>query len=196
MADSVGSSIKRIDPAQIEHHKKELYNHQLAKKREIEARLIRAETACVDDTYCQLRSLKKDLAYSSNAVRLHEYYFQNIGTAKRTSLVTVVLSRDFGSFEEWEVQFEALALCSRGWVLTGYDLNEGRTQTYIADSHSEGVWSVLPLLVLEVSEHAYYPQFQSKREYVRAFLQNIDWVLVDKRLSIAIELYKTGKDIF
>jgi Fe-Mn family superoxide dismutase len=198
MTDRIKNDNIGISASQIENHIKQQYNHQLAKKREIEARLIRAEISWVDDTYCQLRSLKKEFVYSSNSVRLHEYYFQNTGAGpvERPSLVTVVLSRDFGSYEEWEEQFKALALCARGWVLAGYDLKEGRINNYITDSNSEGVWSVLPLLVLDVYEHAYCQQFQSRRDYVNAFIQNIDWALVDRRTSAAIELYRTSRDIF
>lgn len=187
-----------ISTGQIEHHIKQQYQQQLVKKREIEARLIRAETNSADDTYCQLRSLKKEFGYSANSVRLHQYYFQNTGnvTVDKPSLVSMVLSRDFGSCGEWEKQFKALGLCARGWVLTGYDLNEGRTYNYITDSHSEGVWSVVPLLVLDVYEHAYCLQFQSRKDYIESFLQSIDWVLVDRRIRAAMELYRTSKDIF
>lgn len=193
-------SARRFGPGisreQLEYHIKQQYTPHALKLREIGARLAKAETSCVDSTYCPLRSLKKEFSYSTNSVRLHEYYFENIrSVSERTSLVTNILARDFGSYEEWEEQYTALGLCARGWVVMGYDLKEGRVYNYITDSHAEGVWSVLPLLVLDVYEHAYCLEFQSRRDYVRTFLQSIDWHTVDRRMKAAIEMAKICRGI-
>jgi Fe-Mn family superoxide dismutase len=142
-----------IDPGIFREHLKE--HHKLypavqkSKIREIEARLLRVDTVCVDPTYCPLRSLKKEYAYALNSVRLHNSYFENIGEpgSKPSPELVNVIERYFGSFEEWEMQFTALALCSRGWVILGFDLTDGALRNFFADDHSEGVWSVIPLLV-------------------------------------------------
>ncbi|MFZ5644505.1 MAG: Fe-Mn family superoxide dismutase [Bacillota bacterium] len=186
-----------ITLSQIEHHIKQQYVPQIAKKQEIEARLIRADTVFANDTYCQLRSLKKELSYSVNSLRLHDYYFENLGNSpvKKPSVVEWLFSRDFGSFDEWKNEFIALGLCARGWVLTGYDLKEGRVRNFITDNHSEGVWSVVPLLVMDVYEHAYCPQYSSRQEYVREFLDNVNWILVGHRTAAAIEMHKAYEKV-
>lgn len=99
------------------------------------------------------------------------------------------LARDFGSEQEWEEQFLALGMCSRGWVVLGFDLNRGRLCNFLADSYSEGVWSVLPLLVMDVSEHAYYRDFHHRRPYIETFIGGIDWRADQEKLGAAEEIY-------
>jgi Fe-Mn family superoxide dismutase len=97
--------------------------------------------------------------------------------------------------QEWEKQFSALAMCSRGWVILGFDLKEGVLRNFFADSHSDGVWSVLPLLVLDVYEHAYCTVFLSRSHYVESFLKRVCWEAVNRRLKVAREVYKNISSI-
>ena len=170
----------------------------LVKIKEIEARLLKTDTACVDPTYCPLRSLKKEYAYALNSVRLHEGFFGNIGDAKSqpSPELESMLERDFGSVEEWGKQFCALAMCSRGWVVLGFDLKEGILRNFFADDHSEGVWSVQPLLVLDVYEHAYCTVFSSRHQYVETFLTNVCWETVSRRLKAAREAFNIIRTSF
>jgi|GEM_PF-985937 Fe-Mn family superoxide dismutase len=165
---------------------------QKTKIREIEARLIRVDRACVDPTYCPLRSLKKEYAYALNSVRLHNLYFENFGEpgSKPSPELVYVIEGYFGSLQEWEKQFRALAACSRGWVVLGFDLTDGSLKNFFADDHYEGVWSVIPLLVLDVYEHAYCSVFQTRDAYIEYFLKRIQWEIVSKRLKAAREVYK------
>lgn len=163
------------------------------KIKEIEARLLKADTAMADTTYCPLRSLKKEHTHALNSVKLHKIFFANITQEKASqpSLEMLgMLERNFGSLQEWEKQFYALAMCSRGWVVMGFDLEEGTLGNYFSDSNMEGVWSVLPLLVLDVYEHAYCSTFPSRSDYVREFLRHVDWAEVSRRLNVALHMYK------
>ncbi|MDD4334094.1 MAG: Fe-Mn family superoxide dismutase [Desulfotomaculaceae bacterium] len=163
------------------------------KIKEIEARLLKADTAMANTTYCPLRSLKIEHTQALNSVKLHKYFFENItqGAATQPSLEMLgLMERIFGSLQEWEKKFFALAMCARGWVMLGFDLEEGRLRNYFSDSHAEGVWSVLPLLVLDVYEHAYYTAFPSRSDYVKEFLKHVNWAVVSKRLNTAINMYK------
>lgn len=180
-----------------EHYRLYPAAHQL-KIKEIEARLLKTDTACVDTTYCPLRSLKKEYAYALNSVRLHDYYLGNIGEAgsQPSPELMSMLERDFGSVQEWEKQFFALAMCSRGWVVLGFDLKEGVLRNFFTDDHSEGVWSVLPLLVLDVYEHAYCSAFPSRDDYVKTFFENLCWKVVNRRLKVAREVFKKISSIY
>lgn len=182
----------------LEEHYRLYPAAHLVKIKEIKARLIKTDTACVDPTYCPLRSLKKEHAYALNSVRLHDYFFGNIGGEDSQPSVELksMLDRDFGSLEEWEKQFSALAMCSRGWVVLGFDLKEGMLRNFFADDHSEGVWSVLPLLVLDVYEHAYCSVFPSRSDYVEKFLKCVYWEAVNRRLKGAKEIFKNVCLIF
>ena len=177
---------------QLEEHNRLYPKVHAAKLKEIEARLIRTDTTCVDPTYCPLRSLKKEQAYASNSVRLHDLYFGNIGNedSQPSTELKTLLERDFGSIQEWEKQFAALAMCSRGWVILGFDLKDGVLRNFFTDDHSEGVWSVLPLLVLDVYEHAYCKVFSTRSDYLDSFLSSVRWETVNHRLKAVKEFYQ------
>ena len=180
-----------------EHYKLYPAVHK-AKIKEIEERLIRGDTACVDPTYCTLRSLKKEYAYVLNSVRLHDLYFENIGEpgSRPSPELQSLIEQFFGSVQEWEKQFFALALCARGWVVLGFDLRDGKLRNYFTDDHTEGVWSVLPLLVLDVYEHAYCTAFQTRSDYVEKFLKRVLWEIVSRRLRAAREVFKSIQRCF
>ncbi|MFX4262265.1 Fe-Mn family superoxide dismutase [Pelotomaculum propionicicum] len=164
------------------------------KIKEIEARLLKADTVLANTTYCPLRSLKMEHTHALNSVKLHKCFFKNItqGAATQPSLEMLgMLERVFGSPQEWEKQFFALAMCARGWVVLGFDLEDGTLRNYFSDSHAEGVWSVFPLLVLDVFEHAYCTAFPSRSDYVREFLRRVDWAEVSRRLHAAMNMYKS-----
>ncbi|OPZ75438.1 MAG: Superoxide dismutase (Fe) [Firmicutes bacterium ADurb.Bin456] len=181
-----------ISREHLEEHYKLYPAVHKTKIKEIEARLIRVDKACVDPTYCPLRSLKKEYAYALNSVRLHDLYFENTGEAgsKPSPELVSAMEQYFGSLQEWEEQFSALALCSRGWVILGLDLTDGSLKNFFADDHSEGVWSVIPLLVLDVYEHAYCQVFKTRSDYIKSFFKGIKWKTVNRRLNAAKKIFK------
>jgi superoxide dismutase, Fe-Mn family len=178
-----------------EHYTRYPAVHQ-NKMKEIEARLLKADIAMANPTYCPLRSLKIEHTHALNSVKLHKYFFENIcqeADVQPSSEMLGMLERNFGSPQEWEKQFSALAECARGWVVLGFDLEEGTLRNYFSDSHAEGVWSVLPLLVLDMYEHAYCMSFPSRSDYIREFLRRVNWAEVSRRMKIAMNMYKKIK---
>jgi Fe-Mn family superoxide dismutase len=64
------------------------------------------------------------------------------------------------------------------------------------DFHNQGaVWNTIPIIALDVFEHAYYLDYQTNRKaYLEAFYQNLDWNYVEKRYQFAkkaVELYNS-----
>ncbi|WP_347490649.1 superoxide dismutase [Desulfoscipio sp. XC116] len=189
----VGPESSTLSAEQLEHHYNAYFNVHRFRLREIRARLLKADTSYTDLTFSLLRALKKEEAWAMNSVVLHNNYFESLGLGqnKPSSGLINMLIRDFGSVEEWLEQFMALGLGSRGWVVLGLDLCEGKLANYIADDHSEGIWLVFPLLVLDVFEHAYQMDYKSaKNKYIKRFIDNVDWRSVNFNLETAGEIYK------
>ena len=128
--------------------------------------------------------LKRRFGWEFNGMRLHEYYFENIvkdGKAieKNTNLYKKIVS-EFGSYENWEKDFKATgAMRGIGWVILYYDALEGRLFNTWINEHDVGhLCGALPLIVMDVFEHAYMIEYGLKKaDYIEAFFKAIDWTV-------------------
>ena len=160
-----------------------LYEGYLKKIEEIMKRLSKAEKEG-NATYSEIRELKLEEGFCINAIKLHEMNFGNITSEKCIPKEIVkIIKNDFGSYEAWEKEFIACALSARGWVVLAYDWRDEKLHNYIADMHNQGgVWDTIPILVLDMYEHAYFIDYGTdKKSYVQWFIKNIDWKAVDER---------------
>jgi Fe-Mn family superoxide dismutase len=68
-----------------------------------------------------------------------------------------------------------------------WDTHDKTLRIYNGDTHNQGgVWGALPLLVLDVYEHAYFMDFGSDRKaYIQDFMAHIDWSVVEQRYLAA-----------
>ncbi|MBI2265802.1 MAG: superoxide dismutase [Armatimonadetes bacterium] len=171
----------------MSQHKEGIYAVCVDKWNELEERLKTADRTKASPVYSEIREFKRGEAFVSNCIRLHEWYFENLGGGggAPSGRIAEILRRDFGNLEGWEADFRSSALSSRGWVILCYDFFDGRLHNYSGDGPDQGgVWGTYPLLVLDVSEHAYTIDYGTKRaHYVDAFFKNIEWKVVNDRLE-------------
>jgi Fe-Mn family superoxide dismutase len=76
-------------------------------------------------------------------------------------------------------------------VITGYDLDDGTVFTHVLDSQNLwAVYDMVPLLALDVYEHAYVPDFDAtpdgRARYVEAFFDTLDWDHVERQVGPAV----------
>ena len=99
------------------------------------------------------------------------------------------IDRSFGSFEAFKAQFQAAANAveGSGWGILAYRPIDDSLVVLQAEKHQNLTqWGVVPLLVLDVWEHAYYLKYQNKRpEYVKNFFNIINWEDVAERFRRA-----------
>lgn len=184
--------LEGLSKNQIEQHRDTLYVNYVNKLNEIEDRLRVVDKTKTSPIYSEVGELKREEIFATNGMRLHEWYFENLGGngGKPTGRIADQLQKDFGSLEEWEKDFRAAAACARGWVILCWDLHDGQLHNYSSDYQDVGgVWGVLPLLVLDVYEHAYMIDYGVKRApYLDAFFKNIDWEMVSRRLEKVLNM--------
>lgn len=180
-----------INKEQFDAHMR-LYEGYINKINEID-KLLMEEPGYeqANATYSKFRGLKRGETYALNGVILHEFYFENIGRGENhpDSIVNQLLTRDFGSYEQWKNDFIATAKASRGWALLIYDPRSGRLRNISLDAHDVGNISIsLLFLVLDVYEHAYFLQYaDDKSAYINNFMENIDWPIVGERIRFFVE---------
>ena len=132
--------------------------------------------------------LKRRLGFEFNGMRLHEYYFENLGgktPLDKAGKLGKKLTEDFGSYESWEKDFKGTgAMRGIGWTILYQDNITGRLINQWINEHETGHFAgCLPILILDVFEHAFMIDYGLKRaDYIEAFFKNINWTAVEKRL--------------
>jgi len=137
--------------------------------------------------------LSRRLGFEYNGMRLHEYYFGNLtkraGGAPDPSLRDA-LAASFGDFETWKKNFAAVgAMRGVGWAIAYEDPWTGNISNHWITLHEVGnVAGFNPILVMDVWEHAFMLDYKpaERAKYIEAFLGNVDWQIVKKRLKPAL----------
>ena len=156
------------------------------------SRLKELESQDHDQSY-DYGALKRHLGWEWDGMRLHEFYFENLGGHEpldKSTLLFQKIEKDFGSYEAWKKGFISTGLIRGiGWVILYRDPRTGRLFNTWIDEHDLGHLSgANPLLVMDVFEHAYITQYGLDRgRYINAFFDNIDWDKVAKRYADAVE---------
>lgn len=175
-----------LTDSQLEQHMK-LYQGYVKKRNEIDDALQSVDRANVANvTYSPYRSLKIAQVFAHNGSLLHELYFENLGASDGMGeKTTELLIKNFGSVENFKKDLLDGASCARGWVLTGYCLDDGKIKNFVLDAHHENVpVLVLPLLVVDTYEHAYMIDYGINRaQYLKDLWANINWDVVEERVN-------------
>jgi Fe-Mn family superoxide dismutase len=141
-----------------------------------------------------INGLKREELVALNSTLLHELYFASLGGdgTRPTSAMREALARDFGSYDRWRDEFLAMGYAlggGSGWVLLTYVPRDGRLMNQYAAEHAQAVASGVPILGLDMYEHAYHMDFGANaKAYADTFVRNIDWQAVDDRYQDAIHV--------
>jgi Fe-Mn family superoxide dismutase len=154
---------------------------------------VRAELAALDARApgYRVRALKREELAAANSVALHELYFGNLGGEgnKIPAPIGALLEEHFGSAAGWRREFvgaaQALAGGS-GWVLLSYLPRDRRLINQFAAEHSQAISGGIPILALDIYEHAYHIDFGANaKAYIDTYMRNIDWKAVEGRYDDA-----------
>lgn len=140
-----------------------------------------------------INGLKREELVALNSTLLHELYFASMGgEGKATKSMTEALVRDFGSVQRWRAEFSAMGYAlggGSGWVLLTWMPRDGRLINQYAADHSQSVAGGVPILALDMYEHAYHIDFGANaKAYVDTFLRNLDWQAVEGRYEDAAKV--------
>ncbi len=180
----------------LEIHHDKLYAGYVKKSGEIDEKLsILRKSGNYEGnaTFSELRALKTEETFAVNGVYLHEWYFDVLGGDgdwQKAPQLSQALVEKWGSIEEGLKYFSACAMAARGWSVLCWDTKAGKLKHYNSDSHNQGgVWGCLPIIVLDVYEHAYFIDYGSDRKkYIEDFWKNFDW-------ATAEDLYLKAREV-
>lgn len=182
-----------IDAQTMElHHTK---HHQAyvngVKKAEEELAKARANNA-----FDLISHWENELAFNGGGHTLHCIFWDSIGPdsmgGKPDGALAEAIDRDFGSYDGMWGQLAAAAkrVQGSGWGMLAYEFASGKLQIIQGQNqHLNTTWAMIPLLPIDVWEHAYYLKYQNRRaDYVDAFPKIINWSRVGRRFQIASTL--------
>ena len=172
------------------------YAGYVNKRNEIEAELQIVDKSKSNANYSLFRELKLEETWNANGAVLHELYWSCIGansSPDENLAIIKKINNDFGSFEKWKEDFIAAGKCARGWAVLSIDLfSDKKLRNFIYDVHNQGgVIGSIPLIVLDVFEHAYYHKFGPDRaKYIVEFVNAINWTKVNETYEKFAEFAK------
>ena len=179
-----GFSLKMVN----EHFK--LYEGYVKKTNEIQQKLEEADKSEANGVYSFIGELKRQETFAVNGMKLHEVYFGQLdGVANNATQasdeILKMIERDFGSMNKWKLDMIATGLSARGWGILAYDLKDGKLHNYGSDGHNVGaVWGAIPLIALDVYEHAYFIDYGvNRKDYINSFFKNLNWNYVNELIK-------------
>jgi Fe-Mn family superoxide dismutase len=132
---------------------------------------------------------ERELTFT-NSMILHELYFGNLGgNGKAGGAIEKKLAGSYGGVGKWEENFRAVGASlggGSGWAVVDYNVHTGDVRTYWSGNHTQTLASGLPLLIMDMFEHAYAIDYGAAAgKYIDAFFQNLNWDVVNLRLERA-----------
>ena len=137
----------------------------------------------------QYAELKRRVGWEFNGMRLHEYYFENLGgktALKPDSKLAKYITANFGSYDTWLQDFKGTAtMRGIGWTILYHDSLGGKLFNQWINEHETGHFAgCTPVLIMDVFEHAFMIDYGLKRaDYIAAFFKNINWDILEKRVK-------------
>jgi Fe-Mn family superoxide dismutase len=141
--------------------------------------------------FALVKFYEKELAFQLSGHILHTIYWSNLAGkgAEPQGELAKSINADFGSYQKLKGQLVAAttAVEASGWGVLGYHPTLRKLMVLQIENHQKlTAWGIVPLLVLDVWEHAYYLKYQNRRpEYVGNLFKIINWNGVAERLDAA-----------
>ena len=146
------------------------------------------------DNLTYVNKLEKDLAFNLGGHVNHSIFWTNLspnGGDKPTGDLASAIDDQFGSFDKFVAHFTATALGVQGsgWAVLAWDsIGQRLIIAQFFDQQGNLPAGIVPLLMLDVWEHAYYLDYKNVRaDYVKAFWNITNWENVQKRFAVAQE---------
>ena len=184
-----GALAPHISPEIMElHHSK----HHAAYVAGANTALEKLAEARSSENYAALNKLEKDLAFHLGGHINHSVFWKNMspdGGGEPTGDLAASLDEAFGSFAAFQRHFNenANAIQGSGWSILVWDALGGRLNiNQLFDQQGNLPAAQVPLLQLDMWEHAFYLQYKNvKADYVKAWWNVVNWDDVSARLDRA-----------
>jgi len=144
------------------------------------------------DDFGAIGGLEKALAFHLGGHTNHSVFWTNMspdGGDKPTGDLDAAIIEHFGSFEKFQAHFNQTAntILGSGWAILAWDsIGKKLIIVQLYDQQGNVPIGLIPLLLLDMWEHAFYLQYKNvKADYVKAWWNVVDWANVEQRFITA-----------
>ncbi|MBO1512174.1 superoxide dismutase [Metabacillus sp. BG109] len=142
-----------------------------------------------------IKHWEREAAFHGAGHYLHTIFWTIMspnGGGKPSGMLMREINQSFGSFEKFKAHFTEAAnnVEAVGWAILVWSPRSRRLEILQAEKHQNlSQWDVVPILVLDVWEHAYYLQYKNERKkYVDNWWNIVNWREVERRFHEAQQL--------
>lgn len=176
-----------IDAQTMELHHSKHHKAYVDGLNKAEAELAKARA---NGDFSLIQHWSKQCAFHGGGHALHTLFWQCMapqskggGSLESSSSLLNGINTSFGTFELFKKQFTAAAIAveGSGWALLHYRKDDDALIILQAENqHKLSSWNTVPILGIDVWEHAYYLKYQNKRaDYVNAWWNIVNWNAVN-----------------
>jgi Fe-Mn family superoxide dismutase len=170
------------------HHSK----HHAAYVAGVNTALDQLAEAREKNDFTWVNKLQKDLAFHLSGHINHSIFWKNLAPTnsdRPQGELSAAINEFFGTFEAFQAHFNATAMGIQGsgWAFLAWDsVGQRLIIEQLYDQQSNVATGSIPLLMLDMWEHAFYLDYQNvKGDYVKAFWSIINWADVAERFDAA-----------
>lgn len=186
-------------PTTKENHEK-LYKSYVDSFNKISAKLDSIPKTDADNNNdSEYRRLKLDEMHNMNGVKLHELYFTNSGDVnseiRSDSIPFMRLARDWGTFDQWQLDFRACGMSAReGWAVCYFDPFKQQYLNCFVEGHVMNIPLMgIPVIIVDTWHHAWFYDYPGeKMEYLNKSMKELNWNVIEARM-LAAEMAKLNQ---
>lgn len=144
------------------------------------------------NNFAGIGGLEKALAFNLGGHTNHSIFWTNMspeGGDKPVGALATAIDENFGSFDKFAAHFthNAMTIMGSGWSILAWDtIGHKLIIVQLYDQQGNVPIGLIPLLMLDMWEHAFYLQYKNvKADYVKAWWNVVDWANVQDRFARA-----------
>ena len=150
---------------------------------------IKAFSSDMENNAYAIAEMQRRLGFEFGGMRNHEYYFQQFEggvESLKDGKLKEMLEKQWGSVENWYKEFVNIAMTRGvGWAMLYIDRSTNQlVQTWVDEQHLGQLADLDIVLALDMWEHSYMRDYlpSSKKDYITAFFNNLNWEVVAERV--------------
>lgn len=155
---------------------------------------LKLEEARNSGDFSLIKHWERELAFNGSGHILHTLFWENMTSKKSNPNIQLkdIINKAFSNFETFKKQFSAAsaAVEGSGWCVLVWIPKFEKLEIIQIEKHQNlSVLGCIPLLIIDLWEHAYYLKYKNKRaDFISAWWNIVNWDVVNKRYEEAIKI--------